>query len=266
LNRWLTVKSTSLSALVLSVELRSDDGRSADQIDDLVDQLGDLILGYATSDNPDLDAIMNARYRFPKINGTLLERVSVERLTSPENDYKTLKGFTGESLSHWFYTTFHNPLAVSTPKAHSSDPAFDLIALMEKGCAVRVACVQAKTSAGNGATLASAAVTKYKSLQSGRFEFELASELRLLARMPAMREKLNGRPWRDVLLDESLRDHVLVIAYDGTAPLGPASEWPGRWAEIVPGIADRRLLITFPLLSCNAFIQRLAEEIRAKAY
>ena len=150
MHRWLTVRAITTSALILSIELRSADGRSADQIDDLVDQLADLILGYATSDNPDLDAVMNTRYRFPGFNKKVLERVSVERLTSPENEYQNLKGFTGESLSHWFYTSFDNPLALSPPKAHSSDPAFDLVALMQKGCTVRVACIQAKTSAGNG--------------------------------------------------------------------------------------------------------------------
>ena len=130
---------------------------------------------------------MNTRYRFPGFNKKVLERVSVERLTSPENEYQNLKGFTGESLSHWFYTSFDNPLALSPPKAHSSDPAFDLVALMQKGCTVRVACIKTKTSAGNGATLAGAAIAKFKTLQSGRFELELSAELQLLARMPTMR-------------------------------------------------------------------------------
>ena len=47
---------------------------------------------------------------------------------------------------------------------------------------------------------------------------------------------------------------------------GPKSEWPERWAEVLPGFADRRLLVTFPLLSCNTFIEQLAEDIRAKSF
>lgn len=266
MRRWFQV-CTGISAdgSLLCHELRTRNGTMADEVPDFVEQLVDHILGYATHGNVDLDEVFNAYYRIPELDRTALSKRSIERLLAPDGRYRTLKGFAGECLSHWFYESFAPPLALTSPKAHSSDPAFDLVGIDDLGGTLRTVCVQSKATAGNAGGLVGEAVSKYQQLHTGEFDFQLANELALLARSPAVRSQLAGRPWRTILMTAQSRDYAIVVAYDGTPPLGPRSEWPTNWATAIPGPARRRALITLPLASCDGFIDSLVRGIRAKA-
>lgn len=265
MRRWFELQSgISSTGLFLRHELRARNGGMADQLPDFVEQLVELIVGYAISDNPDLDAVFNTRYRIPDADSARLSRRSLLRLLNPCENYRVLKGFTGECLAHWIQESFDPPLAITPPRAHSLEPAFDLVTVTDASGELRTTCFQSKTTAGRASTEAGGAVRKYEKLHRGEYDFELASTLTMLASIPNLRERLVGLDWRNILLDADRRGYGIVIAYDGAPPDGSLSQWPSAWARVIPGIAERRILITLPLTDCNGLIAQLAEDIRAR--
>jgi hypothetical protein len=169
----------------------------------------------------------------------------------------------GECLTHWLITSFHGPLALSTPKVHSSDPAFDLVAVNDARGQLQTVCLQSKLTAGNANSLVSDAVEKYDRLHSREFDFELANELWLLAQQPDVRSRLGIQDWRKVLMDPNQRQYAIFVAFDGRAPGGTRSEWSAKWAEKIEGPSDRRLLLTLQLDDCDAFIAEIARMLHA---
>ena len=266
MKRWFNLKTTaSPDGYIKRLDLRTIDGEPADDQDDFVEQLEQHILGYATHENTDLDNVFNAQYHIPNVDRKSLSRRSIERLLAPDPDggYRTLKGFTGECISHWLYQSFNAPQALTTPKAHSSEPAYDLIAINQAQDQIQVDCIQAKVSAGNASTLVSNGVDKYCELHSGKYDFELAAELHLLARTPTIKKLVLLNGWRRLLLQPDNRDYTIFIAYDGPNPDGPRNQWSAKWATGIPGSSNRRALITMELSDCERFIGRLAERLRA---
>src|SRR4051794_35708554 len=109
MQRWFFIKSDlPAHKFLYTHELANHVGCYADQIPDFVDQLVELILGYATCDNPDIDRQFNSRYRIPGASVKALNRQGIEKLLMKDSDgyYRTLMGFTGECLAHWFYQSF----------------------------------------------------------------------------------------------------------------------------------------------------------------
>lgn len=268
MNRWFKWTYTvSYDGNTQCVHLTTRDGRPADHVEEFTEQLAHHVLGYAMQSNPDLDHIFNGRYQISDMDATSLSRRSVERLLSrnENGEYRVLKGFTGECLSHWAYETFNSPVSITTPKAHSSEPAYDLVALIDTPDGLIAHCAQAKVTAGYAGSMVHGAVNKYQKLHEGNHDYELANEIRLLAQTPSARSHLSNQNWRQLLLDPLRREYAIILAYDGVAPDGPRHTWSSKWAAAIPGPTSRRILITLELDDCNRFIEALGELISANS-
>ncbi len=265
MRQWLTVeRSITSDGRVQLRQLRTRNGVHVDQLPDFVEQLFKHVLGYAMHSNIDIDNVFDERYDLPKADRDSLARPSVDSLLAQQNGlYVTLMGFTGECLAHWTYASFAPPLAITEPKVHSTEPAFDLIAIVKVGKDLRVACIQAKTTTRYASQQVTAAIRKYESLCSREYEFELATELSLLARTPGVREQLAGRNWRLVLMDTNLRDYCIFVVHNGPEPNDHLGRWTEKWEKVIPGAAMRRRLITLPLTDCARLMSVLAERINA---
>jgi len=242
------------------------DGRPADQQPEFLSQLGELIMGYATSDNPDLDYVFRTRYRIPDIELQRLQSRSLRRLLAVDNHgiCYNLKSFVGECLAHWIHVSFDEPFAITSPRAYSSEPAFDLVSISNEAEGLQTKCIQAKTTSGRAGSEISGAITKYERLHTGLYQFELMNELTMLMHIPNVRTRLMGRDWKGILLDADRRNYAIAVSYDGTPPFGGRSRWPENWAVAIPGSIERRILVNLQVEDCNNFIQHLAGGISAR--